>query len=125
VGADRLARAKPWDHQHCAERQRRNRRGECGQPQGKLWSGEPKRLGGEGEALEQTCEGEPAGVRTRPEQQALSRFGLEDDVVYHTYSTFARGVEIMMGFYLLLDRAPQGRNESGDSEFWIRRHDEY
>jgi predicted dithiol-disulfide oxidoreductase (DUF899 family) len=33
--------------------------------------------------------------------------------------------EIMMGFYPLLDRAPKGRNESGDSEFWVRRHDEY
>jgi predicted dithiol-disulfide oxidoreductase (DUF899 family) len=31
----------------------------------------------------------------------------------------------MMGFYPLLDRAPQGRNEGGESEFWIRRHDEY
>ena len=31
----------------------------------------------------------------------------------------------MMGFYALLDRAPKGRNESADSEFWIRRHDEY
>ena len=48
-----------------------------------------------------------------------------DRVVYHTYSTYARGVEIMMGFYPLLDRAPKGRNESADSDFWIRRHDEY
>jgi predicted dithiol-disulfide oxidoreductase (DUF899 family) len=31
----------------------------------------------------------------------------------------------MMGFYPLLDRAPKGRNESGDPDFWIRRHDEY
>src|SRR5512133_3408697 len=46
------------------------------------------------------------------EQQALSAFALEDGVVYHTYSTYARGAEIMMGFYPLLDRAPKGRNES-------------
>ena len=46
-------------------------------------------------------------------------------MVYHSYSTYARGVEIVMGFYTLLDRAPKGRNESGDSDFWIRRHDEY
>jgi predicted dithiol-disulfide oxidoreductase (DUF899 family) len=59
------------------------------------------------------------------EQQALSAFALEDGVVYRTYSTYARGVEIMMGFYSLLDRAPKGRNESGDTDFWIRRHDEY
>jgi predicted dithiol-disulfide oxidoreductase (DUF899 family) len=59
------------------------------------------------------------------EQQALSAFALSDGVVYQTYSAYARGVEIMMGFYPLLDRAPKGRNESGSEEFWIRRHDEY
>ena len=69
------------------------------------------------------CGTDPAGYIS--EQQALSAFGLEDGVVYHTYSTYARGVEIVMGFYPLLDRAPKGRNESGDSDFWIRRHDEY
>jgi predicted dithiol-disulfide oxidoreductase (DUF899 family) len=36
-----------------------------------------------------------------------------------------RGVEIVMGFYPLLDRAPLGRNEGGSEEIWIRRHDEY
>ena len=59
------------------------------------------------------------------EQQALSAFALSDGVVYQTYSAYARGVEIMMGFYPLLDRAPKGRNESDSEEFWIRRHDEY
>ena len=59
------------------------------------------------------------------EQQALSAFALSDGVVYLTYSAYARGVEIMMGFYPLLDRAPKGRNESDAEEFWIRRHDEY
>jgi predicted dithiol-disulfide oxidoreductase (DUF899 family) len=46
-------------------------------------------------------------------------------ISYLTYSAYARGVEIMMGFYPLLDRAPKGRNESDCEEFWIRRHDEY
>jgi predicted dithiol-disulfide oxidoreductase (DUF899 family) len=69
------------------------------------------------------CGTDPAGYIS--ERQALSAFALEDGVVYHTYSTYARGAEIMMGFYPLLDRAPKGRNESGDSDFWIRRHDEY
>ena len=59
------------------------------------------------------------------EQQALSAFALSDGAVYQTYSAYARGVEIMMGFYPLLDRAPKGRNESDSEEFWIRRHDEY
>jgi predicted dithiol-disulfide oxidoreductase (DUF899 family) len=75
------------------------------------------------ERLAAECGTDPVGYLS--EQQALSAFALEDGVVYHTYSTYARGVEVMMGFYALLDRAPKGRNESGDSEFWIRRHDEY
>jgi len=75
------------------------------------------------ERLAAECGTDPAGYLT--ERQALLAFAIEDGVVYQTYSAFARGVEIMMGFYALLDRAPKGRNESGDSEFWIRRHDEY
>jgi predicted dithiol-disulfide oxidoreductase (DUF899 family) len=75
------------------------------------------------EQLAAECGTDQVGYLT--ERQALSAFALEDGVVYQTYSTYARGVEIMMGFYSLLDRAPKGRNESVDSEFWIRRHDEY
>ena len=59
------------------------------------------------------------------EQQVLSAFALSDGVVYHTYSAYARGVEILMGFYPLLDRVPKGRNEGESTEFWIRRRDEY
>ena len=69
------------------------------------------------------CGTDPGGYLT--EQQALSAFALSDGVVHHTYSAYARGVEIVMGFYALLDRAPKGRNEGGSTEFWIRRHDEY
>jgi predicted dithiol-disulfide oxidoreductase (DUF899 family) len=47
---------------------------------------------------------------------------LEDGVVYHTYSSYARGVDAVWGMYGWLDRAPKGRNENG---FWLRRHDEY
>jgi predicted dithiol-disulfide oxidoreductase (DUF899 family) len=68
------------------------------------------------------CGTDPLGYMA--EQQALSAFSLSDGVVYHTYSTYSRGVEIVMGFYALLDRAPNGRNEE-NSDFWIRRHDEY
>ncbi len=46
----------------------------------------------------------------------------QDDAVYHTYSTYARGVDALWGMYPWLDRAPLGRNEAG---FWWRRHDEY
>jgi predicted dithiol-disulfide oxidoreductase (DUF899 family) len=59
------------------------------------------------------------------EGPGLSAFALSDGVVYHTYSTYARGLEIMLGFYPLLDRVPKGRDEGDLTEFWIRRHDEY
>jgi predicted dithiol-disulfide oxidoreductase (DUF899 family) len=68
------------------------------------------------------CGTKPAGYLT--EAPGLNAFALEGGVVYHTYSASARGTEVMMGFYPLLDRAPKGRNETGDG-LWIRRHDEY
>jgi predicted dithiol-disulfide oxidoreductase (DUF899 family) len=61
----------------------------------------------------------PTFLRERP---GMSAFALEDGKVYHTYSTFARGLDILWGSYQWLDRAPLGRNEQG---FWWRRHDEY
>jgi predicted dithiol-disulfide oxidoreductase (DUF899 family) len=56
------------------------------------------------------------------EREGMSAFALEDEVVYHTYSTYARGVDGIWAAYAWLDRAPKGRNETG---FWWRRHDEY
>lgn len=56
------------------------------------------------------------------EREGMSAFVLEGGVVYHTYSTYARGVDPFFGIYHWLDRAPKGRNESGS---WFRRHDEY
>jgi len=58
----------------------------------------------------------------RREGPGMSAFVLEDGVVYHTYSTYERGVDALWGMYQWLDRAPLGRNETG---FWWRRHDEY
>jgi predicted dithiol-disulfide oxidoreductase (DUF899 family) len=69
------------------------------------------------------CGTDPAGYVA--EGPGLSAFVLSDGVVHHCYSTYARGLEIMLGFYPLLDRVPQGRNEGDSQEFWIRRHDEY
>jgi predicted dithiol-disulfide oxidoreductase (DUF899 family) len=66
---------------------------------------------------------DPAGYLT--EAPGMSAFALEDGAVYHTYSAYARGLDVLMGYYQWLDRAPQGRNEGGPQEFWIRRHDEY
>ncbi len=56
------------------------------------------------------------------EREGMSAFALEDGVIYHTYSTYARGVDAIWGMYAWLDRAPQGRNEAG---LWLRRHDVY
>jgi len=61
----------------------------------------------------------PTYSRDRP---GMSAFVLEDGVVYHTYSTYARGLDGLWGMYQWLDRAPKGRNETG---VWWRRHDEY
>jgi predicted dithiol-disulfide oxidoreductase (DUF899 family) len=56
------------------------------------------------------------------ERPGMSTFVLEDGVVYHAYSTYARGLDGLWGMYQWLDRAPRGRNEEG---VWWRRHDEY
>jgi predicted dithiol-disulfide oxidoreductase (DUF899 family) len=56
------------------------------------------------------------------ESPGMSAFALEDGVVYHTYSAYARGVDGLWSMYQWLDRAPKGRNEEG---LWFRRHDEY
>jgi len=66
-----------------------------------------------------------AVVRYLTESQGFSAFALDDGVVYHTYSTGARGVEFLMGYYPILDRAPKGRDEDDGFQLWIRRHDEY
>jgi len=55
----------------------------------------------------------------------FSTFVLDDGAVYHTYSTTGRGVEFLMGYYPILDRAPKGRDEGEEWQLWIRRHDEY
>jgi predicted dithiol-disulfide oxidoreductase (DUF899 family) len=67
----------------------------------------------------------PTYTRERP---GMSAFALENGVVYHTYSTYARGLDALWGMYQWLDRAPRGRNETrvedGPLNFF-RRRDEY
>ncbi|TMG67446.1 MAG: DUF899 domain-containing protein [Chloroflexi bacterium] len=58
----------------------------------------------------------------RREGPGMSAFAIEDGVVYHTYSAYERGIDVLWGMYQWLDRAPRGRNETG---LWWRRHDEY
>jgi predicted dithiol-disulfide oxidoreductase (DUF899 family) len=86
----------------------------------------------QGEGIATRMTGDPVGdnaavtgtdvatyTRERP---GMSAFALEDGVVYHTYSTYARELDALWGMYPWLDRGPKGRNETG---VWWRRHDEY
>ena len=67
---------------------------------------------------------DPAGYMT--ESPGFSTFVRDGDgAVFHTYSTTWRGLEFLMGYYPILDRAPKGRDEGEDWQLWIRRHDEY
>ena len=79
------------------------------------------RAGNEGPVVFAAMAGTDVATYTR-ERPGLSAFALEDGVVYHTYSTYARGLDGLWGMYQWLDRAPKGRNESG---IWWRRNDEY
>ena len=115
-------------------RQRLQLRLRGGAHQGGVGSGQPSRT----TSAKRTCGRRPAQegaldaftqsiVGTdwetyRREGPGMSAFALEDGTVYHTYSTYARGLDGLWGMYQWLDRAPLGRNENG---FWWRRHDEY
>jgi len=59
------------------------------------------------------------------EGPGLSAYTLENGTVYRTYVSTARGLEPAMAYYGLLDRTPRGRQEKGELEHWLRRHDEY
>ena len=78
--------------------------------------------GGEGPVAEiAAMTGTDVATYTR-ERPGMSAFVLDDGVVYHTYSAYARGLDGLWGMYQWLDRAPKGRNET---DIWWRRHDEY
>jgi predicted dithiol-disulfide oxidoreductase (DUF899 family) len=59
------------------------------------------------------------------EGPGLSAFARSGGAVYHTYSTYQRGLEVLMGYYPLLDRTAKGRDEGSPAVPWMRRHDEY
>ena len=73
--------------------------------------------------LAQECGTEPVAYLS--EAPVMSAYAREDGTVYLTYSTTARGLEFMMGYYSFLDRTPLGRNEGDAPMRWMRRHDEY
>ena len=69
-----------------------------------------------------TMAGTDVATYTR-ERPGMSAFVLENGTVYHTYSTYARGLDGLWGMYQWLDRAPKGRNE--EEGVWWSRHNEY
>jgi predicted dithiol-disulfide oxidoreductase (DUF899 family) len=81
----------------------------------------PSRTTPDGPTTGAAMTGTDVATYTR-ERPGMSAFTLEDGVVYHTYSAYARGLDGLWGAYQWLDRAPKGRNETG---YWWRRHDEY
>jgi predicted dithiol-disulfide oxidoreductase (DUF899 family) len=69
-------------------------------------------------------------VGTDPVSYLSEGFGFtaflrQEDHIYHTYAATGRGVEFLMGYYAILDRAPGGRDEGASFQTWLRRHDEY
>jgi predicted dithiol-disulfide oxidoreductase (DUF899 family) len=81
----------------------------------------PSRSTPDGATVFAAMSGTDVATYTR-ERPGMSAFALEDGVVYHAYSTYARGLDGLWGMYQWLDRAPRGRNETG---VWWLRHDEY
>ncbi|RWP81137.1 DUF899 domain-containing protein [Mesorhizobium sp.] len=81
----------------------------------------PSRTTADGSTTFAAMSGTDTATYTR-ERPGMSTFVLEDGVVYHAYSTYARGLDGLWGMYQWLDHAPRGRNEKG---VWWRRHDEY
>src|SRR4029453_5434979 len=55
----------------------------------------------------------------------VTAFVLQDGVVYQSYTTSWRGVEVLMGYYPVLDRVPKGRDEGDGWQLWLRRHTGY
>src|SRR5262249_346848 len=60
------------------------------------------------------------------EREGVSGFFRDSDgKVFRTYSSYARGIDLLNAAYNYLDIVPKGRNEEGRSQFWVRRRDEY
>lgn len=65
-------------------------------------------------------------ITSSPDMFGVSIFARDDDgALFHTYSTYHRGVELLAGAFNWLDLAPKGRNEDEGTMNWVRLHDEY
>jgi predicted dithiol-disulfide oxidoreductase (DUF899 family) len=59
------------------------------------------------------------------DREGLSIFAREDGRIFHTYSAYARGIDLVNTAYNYLDLVPRGRDEGDQVQAWVRRHDEY
>jgi predicted dithiol-disulfide oxidoreductase (DUF899 family) len=67
-----------------------------------------------------------ASISNSPDMFGISIFAKDDDGnIFHTYSTYHRGVELLAGAFNWLDLTPRGRNEGDGTMSWVRLHDEY
>lgn len=66
------------------------------------------------------------GPKVQSEMPGVSVFYKDEHGdIYHTYSTFSRGIDILNGAYNYIDLTPKGRDEDGKGMHWLRRHDQY
>ncbi len=69
-----------------------------------------------------SCEQNPEAS----EREGVSVFFKDErGAIFRTYSTYARGIDMLNTDYYYLDLVPKGRDEGGRGPFWVRRHDEY
>lgn len=59
------------------------------------------------------------------DREGMSVFFADEDVIFHTYSAYARGIDLLNAAYNYLDLVPKGRDEDGRNQYWVRRRDEY
>jgi predicted dithiol-disulfide oxidoreductase (DUF899 family) len=66
------------------------------------------------------------GVQPQEEMPGISVFHQDrNGGIYHTYSTYSRGIDLMNGAYNYIDLTPKGRDEADGIMAWLRRHDQY
>jgi predicted dithiol-disulfide oxidoreductase (DUF899 family) len=66
------------------------------------------------------------GVRVGEEMPGVSVFYKDqNDDIYHTYSAYSRGIDLLNGAYNYIDLTPKGRDEGGKGMSWLRRRDQY
>jgi predicted dithiol-disulfide oxidoreductase (DUF899 family) len=65
-------------------------------------------------------------IQRSPDMFGVSIFAKADDgQIFHTYSTYHRGIELLIGAFAWLDLTPKGRGETGGTMSWVRLHDQY